>query len=82
MAKTLGEGRAAGSVIAKSVGLEVLVTDVGMDYPADAPPLPGVIADKLSRGYRALFSMRARTRALPLSPPPPQIPPPPQPSRP
>jgi nicotinate-nucleotide--dimethylbenzimidazole phosphoribosyltransferase len=50
MVRTFATGGAAINVLARTLGLEVEVVDVGVD--AELPEMPGVIADRVRRGSR------------------------------
>ncbi|MBV8200441.1 MAG: nicotinate-nucleotide--dimethylbenzimidazole phosphoribosyltransferase, partial [Acidobacteria bacterium] len=61
MMRTFAAGGAAITVLARTLGLEVEVIDVGVD--ADLPPLPKVVAAKVRRGSRNFRREAALTAA-------------------
>lgn len=59
MVKTFSSGGAAITVLARTLGLEVEVIDVGVD--ADLPEMPGVVSAKVRRGSRNFLAEPAMT---------------------
>ncbi|HZF14149.1 MAG TPA: nicotinate-nucleotide--dimethylbenzimidazole phosphoribosyltransferase [Thermoanaerobaculia bacterium] len=59
MTRTFASGGAAITVLARTLGLEVEVVDVGVD--ALLPPLPGVVDAKVRRGSRSFVDEPAMT---------------------
>lgn len=58
IAKAMAQGGAAGAVLARSVGMEVRVIDVGMAVDVD---FPGLLVDKTARGTRNFTLQPAMT---------------------
>jgi nicotinate-nucleotide--dimethylbenzimidazole phosphoribosyltransferase len=59
MVRTFASGGAAITVLARNLGLEVEVVDVGVD--AELPPLPGVVSSRVRRGSRNFVQEPAMT---------------------
>jgi nicotinate-nucleotide--dimethylbenzimidazole phosphoribosyltransferase len=59
MTRTFASGGAAITVLARTLGLEVEVIDVGVD--AELPPLPGVVSAKVRHGSRNFVDEPAMT---------------------
>jgi nicotinate-nucleotide--dimethylbenzimidazole phosphoribosyltransferase len=59
MVRTFASGGAAITVLARNLGLEVEVVDVGVD--AELPPLPGVVSGRVRRGSRNFVHEPAMT---------------------